>query len=207
MIVEFLQEKRNQINSVKTFLRKFNRISFYEMPKVLSIVWETILEIKLAFEDKHCQPEYILELFQRIHNDVQNIHEELAVYINTLNWDRRTVYYSDDDDEDYAIAVTPTLSTEKPDNSLSMGDEHLDTISATKSDEIIKSSIENLGLILSESEGIPNNMCDVPFHDNSLPLDVSKDRFEDFSILTMNLLQLMTILSLLTTSSMLRHHL
>nr|GFC63883.1 hypothetical protein [Tanacetum cinerariifolium] len=29
--------------------------------------------------------------------------------------------------------VTPSLSTEEPDNSLSMGDEHLDTIPATKS--------------------------------------------------------------------------
>nr|GEZ30602.1 hypothetical protein [Tanacetum cinerariifolium] len=33
----------------------------------------------------------------------------------------------------------------------------------------------------SEFEGIPDNMCDVPFHDNSSPLDVSKDQFEDFS--------------------------
>nr|GEU78240.1 hypothetical protein [Tanacetum cinerariifolium] len=87
MSVNFLQEKRNQMDSVKTFLRKFNRISFYEMPKVLSLSWETILEIELAFEDKHCQPEDIMELFRRLHNDVQNIHEELAMYINTLNWD------------------------------------------------------------------------------------------------------------------------
>nr|GEX53300.1 hypothetical protein [Tanacetum cinerariifolium] len=62
-----------------------------------------------------------------------------------------------------------------------MGDEHLDTILATKSDEFIKSSVENLVSILSESEGIPDNMCDVHFHDNSPPLDVSKDQFEDFS--------------------------
>nr|GEY98622.1 hypothetical protein [Tanacetum cinerariifolium] len=61
-----------------------------------------------------------------------------------------------------------------------MGDEHLDTTSATKSNEVIKSSVENLVPILSESEGIPDNMCDVPFHDNSLPLDISKDQFEDF---------------------------
>nr|GEV87543.1 hypothetical protein [Tanacetum cinerariifolium] len=110
--VEFLQEKRNQIDSVKTFLRKFNRISFYEMPKVLSLAWETILEIELAFEDKHCQPEVILELFRRLHNDVQNIQEELVVYINTPNWDRPTICYSDDDDEDCTIAITPILSTE-----------------------------------------------------------------------------------------------
>nr|GEX93511.1 hypothetical protein [Tanacetum cinerariifolium] len=92
--------------------------------------------------------------------------------------------YDDDDDEDYTSAIMPdepVLSTEEPDNSLSMGDEHLDTIPATESDEFIKSSVENLIPIPSESEGIPDHMCDVPFYDNSLPLDVSKDQFEDFS--------------------------
>nr|GEZ00203.1 hypothetical protein [Tanacetum cinerariifolium] len=62
-----------------------------------------------------------------------------------------------------------------------MGDEHLDTVPATESDEFIKSSVENLVPIPSESKGIPDNMCDVPFHDNSPPLDISKDQFEDFS--------------------------
>nr|GFA65924.1 hypothetical protein [Tanacetum cinerariifolium] len=38
----------------------------------------------------------------------------------------------------------PVLSTEEPNNSLSMGDEHLDTILATESDEFIKSGVENL---------------------------------------------------------------
>nr|GFD30370.1 hypothetical protein [Tanacetum cinerariifolium] len=45
-------------------------------------------------------------------------------------------------------------------NSLSMGDEHLDTVPATKSDEFIKSSVKNLIPILSESEG--ESECDVP---------------------------------------------
>nr|GEX42286.1 replication protein A 70 kDa DNA-binding subunit B [Tanacetum cinerariifolium] len=52
---------------------------------------------------------------------------------------------------------------------------------ATESDEFIKSSVENLIPIPSESEGIPEHMCDVPFDDNSLPLDVSKDQIKDFS--------------------------
>nr|GEV33538.1 hypothetical protein [Tanacetum cinerariifolium] len=77
------------------------------------------------------------------------------------------------------LNVTPSLSTKEPDNSLSMGDEHLDTI--LESEEFIKSSVENLISIPSESEGNPDNMCDVPFHDNSPPLDVSKDQFEDIS--------------------------
>ncbi|GKF26728.1 hypothetical protein Tco_0082622, partial [Tanacetum coccineum] len=75
-------------------------------------------------------------------------HEELAEYINTPSWNHPTIYCDDDDDddddEDYTIAITPVLSTEEPDNSLSMGDEHLDTIPATESDEVIKSSVEDL---------------------------------------------------------------
>nr|GFD54408.1 hypothetical protein [Tanacetum cinerariifolium] len=71
-------------------------------------------------------------------------------------------------------------STEEPDNSLSMGDEHLDTIPATESDEFKKSSVENLISIPSESEGIPKHMCDVPSHENFPPLDVSTDRIKDF---------------------------
>nr|GFC73609.1 hypothetical protein [Tanacetum cinerariifolium] len=52
-----------------------------------------------------------------------------------------------DDDDDYNSAITPILSTEETENSLSMGDEHLDTILATESDEVIKSSVEDLVLI------------------------------------------------------------
>ncbi|GJX81844.1 hypothetical protein Tco_0331325 [Tanacetum coccineum] len=59
-----------------------------------------------------------------------------------------------DDDEDYTIAITPVLSTKEPVDSLIMEDEHLDTIPATKSDEVIKSSVENLVQIPSESKGI-----------------------------------------------------
>nr|GFA08117.1 hypothetical protein [Tanacetum cinerariifolium] len=122
----------------------------------------------------------------------KRIEEEQAA--KAQNW-KLPVCYDDDDDKERSIslkdniisglppcaAITPSLSTEEPDNSLSTGDEHLDTVSATESDEFIRSSVESLVSIPSESEGVPDNMCDVPFHDNSLPLDVSKDQFEDFS--------------------------
>ncbi|GKA43424.1 hypothetical protein Tco_0736148 [Tanacetum coccineum] len=65
-----------------------------------------------------------------------------------------------DDDEDYIIAIIPVLSTNKPVDSLIMEDEHLDAIPATESDEVIKSSVRNLVPTLSESEGIPDKMCD-----------------------------------------------
>nr|GFB94072.1 hypothetical protein [Tanacetum cinerariifolium] len=80
------------------------------------------------------------------------------------------VCYDDDDDEeesnslkDNIISKLPPCSAitpNEPIDSLSMGDEHLDTISATKSDELIKSCVENLVPNPSESEG--ENGCDVP---------------------------------------------
>nr|GEW82216.1 hypothetical protein [Tanacetum cinerariifolium] len=62
----------------------------------------------------------------------------------------------DDDDEDNTIAITH----KELDNSLSMGDEHLDTVSEMESDEFINSCIENLVPNPSESEG--EHECDVP---------------------------------------------
>ncbi|GJW96340.1 hypothetical protein Tco_0178148 [Tanacetum coccineum] len=49
-------------------------------------------------------------------------------------------------------AITPDLPIEEPDNSLSMGDEHLSTIPETESDELIKSSVEILVPIPSLEE-------------------------------------------------------
>ncbi|GJR52493.1 retrovirus-related pol polyprotein from transposon TNT 1-94 [Tanacetum coccineum] len=142
-----------------------------------------------AFREKQHQPEDIQELLHKLLKDLQIISEELAEYINSPSWNNHSLY---DDDDEYTIqyreylenssnAITPDLPTEEPDNSLSMGDEHLSTIPETKSDEVIKSSVEDLVPIPSESEGISDDTCDVPFCDNSPPLDVLNDHFEIFS--------------------------
>nr|GFB82606.1 hypothetical protein [Tanacetum cinerariifolium] len=132
--------------------------------------------------------------FVRKKLEEKQLEEERAA--KAQNW-KLPICYDDDDDKERSdsldeniisglppfSAITPdepVLSTEEPDNSLSMGDEHLDTIPATESDQFIKSSVENLIPIPNESEGIPDHMCDVPSIDNSLPLDVSKDQIEDF---------------------------
>nr|GEW38743.1 hypothetical protein [Tanacetum cinerariifolium] len=177
--VEMLQARENLMKSIQTFLKKFNRISFRETPKVLSLAWEKCFEIQHAFREKQHQPEDIQEWLRKLLKDVQIISEELATYINSPSWNCPAFY---DDDNEYTIqyreyfknssnAITLDLPTEKPDNSLSMGDEHLSTISETESDEVIKSSVEDLVLIPSESEGISDDTCDVPFCDNSPPLD------------------------------------
>ncbi|GKD91523.1 hypothetical protein Tco_1367030, partial [Tanacetum coccineum] len=73
-----------------------------------------------------------------------------------------------DDEDDYIpLAITPDLPIEESENSLIMGDEPLSTIPATESDEVIKSSVENLVPIPSEFEGISNDTCDVPNCDNN----------------------------------------
>ncbi|GJU25686.1 hypothetical protein Tco_1164307 [Tanacetum coccineum] len=83
-----------------------------------------------------------------------------------------------DDDNDYTIAITPVLPTKEPVNSLSMRDKHLDTILATESDEVIKSSVEDLVPIPSESEGIPDSVCDVPLCNNPTSLEAFKEHSE-----------------------------
>nr|GEZ09344.1 hypothetical protein [Tanacetum cinerariifolium] len=83
--------------------------------------------------------------------------------------------------ENSSNAITLDLPTEEPDNSLSMGDEHRSTILKMESDEVIKSSVKDLVPIPSESEGISDDTWDVPFCDNSPPLDVLSDHFEIFS--------------------------
>nr|GEW26557.1 hypothetical protein [Tanacetum cinerariifolium] len=94
------------------------------------------------------------------------IHEKLAEYINTPNWNRPAYYNNDEDnDEDYTIAITPYFSIT---NSLSMRNEHLDTIPEKESDEFIKSSVENLVPNLSEFEDLSDikSECDVPICDD-----------------------------------------
>nr|GEZ83868.1 reverse transcriptase domain-containing protein [Tanacetum cinerariifolium] len=110
------------------------------------------------------------------------------------------VCYDDDDDEERSdslddniisglppfSAITPdepVLSIEEPDNSLSMGDEHIDTISATELDEFIKSSVENLIPILKVGGIEASNDNPIPFYDpiiSGTPLNLTPSGESDF---------------------------
>nr|GEV63496.1 reverse transcriptase domain-containing protein [Tanacetum cinerariifolium] len=97
----------------------------------------------------------------------KRIEEEQAA--KAQNW-KLPVCYDDNDDEERSnsledniisglsscVAITPN----EPVDSLSTGDEHLDTISAMESDEFIKSCVKNLVPNPSESEG--ESECDMP---------------------------------------------
>nr|GFC52893.1 hypothetical protein [Tanacetum cinerariifolium] len=82
----------------------------------------------------------------------KQIKEEQAAHARY--WKIHACY--DDDDDGYTFVIIPN----EPDNSLSMVDEHLDTILEKELDEFIKSSVENLIPNPSESEG--EHECEVP---------------------------------------------
>ncbi|GKE39828.1 hypothetical protein Tco_1463233 [Tanacetum coccineum] len=163
------------MKDIYTFLRKFSRISFGVTPKVILIAWERFGEIKHAFTDKQYRQEDIQELMSKLLEDVRNISEELSEYINCPSWNRPTFY--DDDDDEYTIiyrkpkAITPDLPIEEPDNSLIMGDEHLDTIP----------SVEILVPIPSEFEGIFEDTCDMPVCKDPSTFDALNDHSEILS--------------------------
>ncbi|GJR66048.1 reverse transcriptase domain-containing protein [Tanacetum coccineum] len=69
-----------------------------------------------------------------------------------------------------SLAITSVLPTIEPEDSLIMGDEHLITFPIKEMDGFIKSSVEEIIPIPSESEVTPNNDkgCDLPFYDNNM---------------------------------------
>ncbi|GJW64023.1 hypothetical protein Tco_0115907 [Tanacetum coccineum] len=87
------------------------------------------------------------------------LQQEQAAYVRTS----QQFNFIDDDDEDeysfatqeyfkkFSSAITPDLPKS---DSLIMEDKHLDTIPATESDELIKSSVEDLVHTPSESDGL-----------------------------------------------------
>nr|GEZ81127.1 hypothetical protein [Tanacetum cinerariifolium] len=188
----------NSFVSIPTFEESDNYLSdnfspefetFCDYTEETRSAWERFYEIKHAFTDKQCQPEEIQELMCKLLEDVRNLREELAEYINSPSWNRLTFY---NDDEEHSIqykeylenssnAIAPVLQTEEPQYYLSMGYEHLSTIPKTESDEVIKSNVKNLVQIPREYEVTSNNesKCDVPVCEDSF--DVLKDHPEILS--------------------------
>nr|GEY70903.1 hypothetical protein [Tanacetum cinerariifolium] len=106
---------------------------------------------------------------QLVQKNLEEKQLEEAQAVKAQSWKFPVCYDDDADEEGYNSlndniiselplysAVTPT----EPIDSLSIGDEHLDTILATESDEFMKSCVENLVPNPSVSEG--ENECDVP---------------------------------------------
>ncbi|GJT92079.1 hypothetical protein Tco_1080924 [Tanacetum coccineum] len=125
-------------------------------------------------QSQHAQSEEAQELLSKLLQDLQSINEELAEFINHPSWNFPTSSYDDDDDEysfaqKYLMTCSTAVTPDSPvTDSLIMGDEHLDIIPETESDEFIKSSVEDLVPTPIESEELSDGECDMPLCDDSI---------------------------------------
>ncbi|GJS42382.1 hypothetical protein Tco_0567425 [Tanacetum coccineum] len=188
-IKQTMEEEQNQPEVMQELLLKLMNdlqiLKGIQQEKEKTAAQKRFCEIKHALTDKQYRQEDIQELMSKLLEDVRNISEELSEYINCPSWNRPTIFF--DDDDEYTIiyskpkAITPDLPIEEPDNSLSMGDEHLNTILEMESDEEIKYSVEILVQIPSEFEGITDDACDVPDYENPFTFDALNDHYEILS--------------------------
>ncbi|GKD49219.1 hypothetical protein Tco_1278195, partial [Tanacetum coccineum] len=146
MSMRFLMAKERILKLIQDWDE--NQIKSWSLPELLLQLLndsQTINESLKQREEKRIENEQTANLA------VQKEQEEQAAQSFTLNWNLPMI----NDDEEYSIqfkeylensskAITPDLPTEEPEYSLSMGEEHLSTIPETESDEVIKSSVENL---------------------------------------------------------------
>nr|GEZ83187.1 hypothetical protein [Tanacetum cinerariifolium] len=91
MSEKVFQAKGDLMKSIQTFLEKFNRIPFGEIPKILLQAWEKFFSIQ------HDQLEESNELFQKLLEDLHIINKELAEYINSPSWNHPTFFSNDED--------------------------------------------------------------------------------------------------------------
>ncbi|GJT56566.1 hypothetical protein Tco_0991620, partial [Tanacetum coccineum] len=160
-----LQARENLMETIQSFSKEYDHIPPEEKCMALLLADERFLKIKQVMKEEQNQPEVMQELLLTLMKDLQILkgiqqaeQEEPAAqnFLINLNFPMA-------DDDEYTViyrkpkAITPYLPIKEPDNSLSMGDEHLNTISETE-----KSSVENLVPIPSEFKGIYEDICDMP---------------------------------------------
>ncbi|GKD98812.1 hypothetical protein Tco_1382709 [Tanacetum coccineum] len=126
----------------------------------------------------------------------QQLEQAAKLSTYTTEPSRRFNYFYDDDDEEssiplneiisqlpQSIAITPVLPTMEHEDSLIMGNEELSTIPEKESDEFIKSSVEDLVQVLSESEDTfeSDSVFDLPSCDDFSPTNVYEEKSVTFS--------------------------
>nr|GEW12362.1 hypothetical protein [Tanacetum cinerariifolium] len=141
-----------------------------------------------------------LQLMERLNEENQAKIKEINQVTHTFEPSRHfnSICYDDDDDDDEertiplceiisqlppSIVITtslPVLPIKDPEVSLIMGNEELSTIPEKKSDEFIKSSVEDLVPIPSESEDTSgsDSECMLPSCDYFSPIDVPEENID-----------------------------
>ncbi|GJQ96514.1 hypothetical protein Tco_0007653 [Tanacetum coccineum] len=122
----------------------------------------------------------------RFRRECEDMIDELKSKFNRMNDDYEDniiPFHENDSQIPPSIEITPVSSTIEPKDSLIMGDGHLSTIPKKESDEFIKSSVEDLVPILSESEDTSesDSDCNLPSCDDFSPINVYKEKSVTFS--------------------------
>ncbi|GJZ00067.1 hypothetical protein Tco_0517496 [Tanacetum coccineum] len=188
-VLNKMEEKLEEI--IRDGRKKIEDMSIEEMMHEQQLVDREIKEITNDLGIRRFRGEEIDEEYERICEiTIRKLKQDFNIWGSEVRKKEQAYeeekYYAAcrymlsitcDDEDDYILSgdiiarystsksITPDLPIEEPDNSLNMGDEHLDTIPATESDEVIKSSVENLVPIPSEFEGISDDSCDMPICD------------------------------------------
>nr|GEW56161.1 replication protein A 70 kDa DNA-binding subunit B [Tanacetum cinerariifolium] len=154
-------------------------------PKVINmelIIMDEQYSINHQPQIIHEDQEWISKLNHEFIESIRSMFEEFHERLQAANISTHTPepsrhfnsFYNDDDDDDY----------EERSRGLSFnGDEDLSTIPEKESNEVIKSSVEDLVPILSESEDTfgSDSEYDLSFCDDFSPIDVPEGKFVTFS--------------------------
>ncbi|GKC80420.1 hypothetical protein Tco_1131194 [Tanacetum coccineum] len=178
-----LHARENLMEAIQAFLKKYDQIPPKEKSMALLLTEERFLKIKQAVEEEQNQPENIQELLLKLINDLQILNgiqlkqEEQAAKESTIPLNEIISQIPP------SIAITPVLPTLEPEDSRIMRDEHLSTIPEKESDEFIKSSVEDLVPIPSESEDLSesDSDCDLPSCDDFSPINIYEEKSVTFS--------------------------
>ncbi|GJW86596.1 hypothetical protein Tco_0161936 [Tanacetum coccineum] len=168
--------------------------------------WEELLNMIRSFCEKFLQQKQAASIDQSPLQEMSiqdmedlkqhYLDEMLSLIPNIYRSSRLSNYFYDDDDEESSIplreiifelppsiAITLVLPTLKPEDSLIMRNEELSTIPEKESDEFIKSSVEDLVLIPSESKDTSgsDSDCDLSLCDDFSPINVYEENSVTFS--------------------------
>ncbi|GJV92586.1 hypothetical protein Tco_1540399 [Tanacetum coccineum] len=138
------------------------------------------------------QPQYQTYSCEKCRNNAH--YQEQAAKVSSRYW-KPPIFYNDGDDDDEEssiplrdiISELPLSAVIAPDlpitDSLIMGNEELSTIPEKESDEFIKSSVEDLVPIPSESEDTSesDSDCDLPSCDDFSPINGYEEKSMTFS--------------------------
>ncbi|GKA33742.1 hypothetical protein Tco_0720171 [Tanacetum coccineum] len=179
-----LQARENLMEAIQAFLTKYDQVPPKEKSMDLLLAEERFLKIKQVVEEEQNQPENIQELLLKLINDLQILNRIQLKQEEQAAKESIILLNEIDSQIPLSITIIPVLPTLEPEDSLIMGNEELSTIPEKESNKFIKSSVEDLVPIPSESKDTSesDSDCDLPSGKESLPdEDVPKDNVKIYS--------------------------